>query len=126
MGSEMTPEQMLRVFHESKAVHGGYMPRWPTADPPDWIRDCRRALLAEEVRELDEALAERDIVKIADAIGDIAFVLVGTAVTYGIPFDAVLAEVYRSNMTKDNTPDEAKLVKGPGYEPPRIAGLLGL
>lgn len=114
MGSEMTPEQMLREFHESKAVHGGYMPRVPTADSPDWIRDLRRTLLVEEVRELDEALTERDIV------------LVGTAVTYGIPFDAVLAEVYRSNMTKDNTPDEAKLVKGPGYEPPRIAELLGL
>ncbi len=122
----LTPEEMLREFHQVKAVHGGYMPRWPTAAPPAWIRDLRAALLAEEVAELGEAIVARDIVKIADALADIVYVAVGTAVTYGIPFDAVFAEVHRSNMTKANAPDEAKLVKGPGYEPPRIAELLGL
>jgi hypothetical protein len=122
----MTPEQMLREFHRSKAVHGGYLPAYPVADPPDWIRDLRESLLTEERQELTDAIAERDIVKIADAVADIVFVAVGTAVTYGIPFDAVFAEVFRSNMTKTNSPAEAKLVKGPGYEPPRIATMLGL
>ena len=121
----MTPEQMLREFHKAKAVHGGLLPEQPTAGVPDWVRDLREALLAEEVGELTEAVTAGDVVKIADALGDIVFVAVGTAVTYGIPFDAVLAEVFRSNMTKVNTPAEAKLVKGPDYEPPRIAELLG-
>ena len=84
------------------------------------------ALLTEEVLELSEAVVAGDAVKIADALGDIVYVAVGTAVTYGIPFDAVLRAVHVSNMTKVNTPDEAKLVKGPGYVPPDIAGVLGL
>jgi predicted HAD superfamily Cof-like phosphohydrolase len=121
-----SPEQMLREFHASKAIHGGLMPERPTTDIPGPVRRCRQALLAEEVGELTEAILYGDITKIADALGDIVYVAVGTAVTYGIPFDAVLAEVHRSNMTKVNTPDEAKLAKGTGYEAPDIAGVLGI
>jgi len=119
-----TPEQMLRDFHASKRIHAGLMPERPTFDIPDWVRSLRRELLSEELRELGEADQAQDIVKVADAIADIVYVLVGTAVVHGIPFDAVFAEVHRSNMTKVNSPAEAKLVKGPGYEPPRIAELL--
>ena len=119
-----SPEQMLREFHASKAIHAGLMPETPTADIPQWVQELRMKLLDEETDELSEAVLARDIVKIADAIGDIAYVVAGTAVAYGIPFDAVFAEVHRSNMTKINTPDEAKLVKGPGYSPPRIAEIL--
>jgi predicted HAD superfamily Cof-like phosphohydrolase len=119
-----TPEQMLREFHASKAIHAGLMPPTPTADIPEWVRDLRTALLIEEVRELYDAAMCGDIVGIADGIADVVYVAVGTAIAYGIPFDAVFAEVHRSNMTKSNTPDEAKLVKGPGYEPPDIAAVL--
>jgi predicted HAD superfamily Cof-like phosphohydrolase len=122
----MTPEQMLREFHASKAIHGGLMPGRPTADIPDWVAQLRQDLLDEECGELREAVELGDIVKIADAVADIVYVAVGTAVVYGIPFDAVLREVHVSNMTKVNSPAEAKLVKGPGYEPPRIAALLGM
>jgi len=121
-----SPEQMLREFHASKAIHNGLMPKTPTAGIPDWVRDLRMALLDEEVEELREAIAEGDIVKIADALGDIEHVTRGTAVAYGIPSDAVFAEIFRSNMTKDNSPAEGKLVKGPGYEEPQIARVLGL
>jgi hypothetical protein len=121
-----TPEQMLREFHASKAIHGGLMPSGPTSAIPKWVRDLRMALLTEEVRELYDAAMADDIVKIADGIADIAYVVIGTAVAYGIPFDAVFAEVHRSNMTKVNTPEEGKLVKGPGYEPPDIAGILAI
>lgn len=120
-----TPEQMLREFHASKAIHGGLMPEQPTIGIPAWVQMLRMDLLDEEVSELHEAVEQGDIVKLADAIADITYVAVGTAVAYGIPFDAIFAEVHRSNMTKVNTPAEAKLVKGPGYEPPRIAEILG-
>lgn len=122
----MTPEQMLREFHGTKAIHNRWMPEGPTADVPGWIADLRETLLDEELDELRDALCDGDIVKIADGIADIVYVLVGTAVVYGIPFDAVLAEVHRSNMTKRNTPEESKLIKGPDYEPPDVAGVLGL
>jgi predicted HAD superfamily Cof-like phosphohydrolase len=126
MTDQPSPEQMLREFHSAKAIHGGLMPATPTADVPEWVRDLRIALLDEEVEELRAAMLAGDLVKIADGIADVQYVVTGTAVPYGIPSDAVLAEVHRSNMTKVNTPDEAKLVKGPGYEPPDIAGVLGL
>jgi predicted HAD superfamily Cof-like phosphohydrolase len=121
-----SPEQMLREFHASKAIHAGLMPSAPTADIPGWVRDLRMRLLDEEVEELRAAVAAGDIVAIADALGDIEHVTRGTAVAYGIPSDAVFAEIFRSNMTKDNSPAEGKLVKGPGYEPPRIAEILGV
>ncbi len=121
-----TPEQMLREFHATKAIHGGLMPERPTTDIPAWVRDLRMALLDEEVEELREAVAKGDIVAIADALGDIEHVTRGTAVAYGIPSDAVFAEIFRSNMTKDNSPAEGKLVKGPGYEPPRVAEILAI
>lgn len=126
MSTPSTPEQMLREFHSTKAIHGGLMPERPTTDIPDWVRDLRVALLAEEVGELVDAAMRGDIEKIADGIGDVIYVAAGTAVAYGIPLDAVLREIHRSNMTKVNTPAEAKLVKGPGYEPPDIEGVLGL
>lgn len=121
-----TPERMLREFHASKRIHDGLMPDKPTAWIPDWVRQLRWDLLTEEMEELGDADAAGDIVKFADAIADVVYVLVGTAVVHGIPFDAVFAEVHRSNMTKHNTPAEAKLVKGPDYEPPDIAGVLGI
>jgi hypothetical protein len=119
-----SPERMLREFHASKAIHSGLMPERPTTDIPQWVQVLRLALLDEEVAELREAVEAGNIVKIADAIGDIAYVVIGTAVAYGVPFDAVFAEVHRSNMTKTNTPAEAKLVKGPDYEPPQIGRVL--
>ena len=97
------------------------MPEQPAADIPDGYRCCESPARRGSQRTA-EAVQQGDIVKIADAIGDIAYVAVGTAVTYGIPFD----DIYRgsppaANMTKVNTPDEAKLVKGPDYQPPDIA-----
>ena len=125
-GMSVSLEQMLREFHAAKAIHGGLMPGRPTADAPAWVARLRWRLLTEELQELADAEAVGDIEKIADGIADCIYVLAGTAVVYGVPLDAVLAEVHRSNMTKSNTPDEGKLVKGPDYEPPDIAGVLGL
>jgi predicted HAD superfamily Cof-like phosphohydrolase len=119
-----SPEQMLREFHATLNVHGGLAPEAPTADVPDWVRDLRLTLLDEEVGELREAMLRGDIEKIADGIADIVYVAVGTAVPYGVPFDAVFREVHRSNMTKTNDPSLGKLVKGPGYEAPRIAEIV--
>ena len=120
-----TLEEMLREFHRGKVIHRGLMPRQPTFSIPGEVRSLRWALLREELRELREADQAQDIVKLADAIGDVIYVLAGTAVVHGIPLDDVLAEIHRSNMTKVNSPSEAKLVKGPGYEPPDLERVLG-
>lgn len=73
-----------------------------------------------------------DLVEVADALGDNDYVTAGAALEFGIPHDAVVSEIHRSNMTKtgeDGKPiynDAGKIMKGPNYEPPQIAAVLGL
>jgi predicted HAD superfamily Cof-like phosphohydrolase len=120
----MTVEQMVRYFHRALRVHGGLMPPSPTADVRDAVRDSRIELLLEEVGELEAALRAGDLVGIADGIADVVFVAYGTGVVYGLPVDRLVEEVWRSNMTKTNDRAAPKLVKGPGYESPRIRQIL--
>jgi hypothetical protein len=88
----MTPEQMARDFHEAAGLT---LPGAPTLDiGAEFVSDeVRQKILDEEVQELRDAIAAGDLVQIADALADIAYVVAGTAVTYGLPFDAILAEV---------------------------------
>lgn len=85
--------------------------------------DVRNQLIREEVNELVDATNAGDLVGIADALADIVYVAYGTAYTYGIDLDAVLAEVHRSNMSKEPGPT-GKAVKGKRYSPPDVAGVL--
>lgn len=72
----------------------------------------------------------RDPVEAADALADLCFVIAGMALTYGLPLDEVLAEVYRSNMSKldeNGNPiyrQDGKIMKSSLYEPPRIRRIL--
>jgi len=92
----------------------------------------RQSLIDEETGELRDAVAAGDIVAIADALADIVYVAYGTACVYGIDLDAVLDEVHASNMTKlgaDGLPirrPDGKVLKGPDYRPPDVAGVLGI
>jgi predicted HAD superfamily Cof-like phosphohydrolase len=90
------------------------------------------ALLKEEVKEFIDAAADADLGGIADALADIVCVVYGTAVTYGIDLDRVLAEVHRSNMSKldkSGKPlirNDGKVIKSDQYFPPDVAGVLKL
>lgn len=97
----------------------------PSADIPTSLRETRIELLREEFEdEYVPAARSGDLVQIADALADMAYVIFGTAVTYGIPLDRVLDEVHRSNMTKSPNPSGGKFLKGPSYSPPDIPGVL--
>lgn len=91
-------------------------------------RLIRAHLLCEELAEAIEGLAERDVVKLADGLGDLSYVTHGTAVAYGIPLDVVEREIHRSNMTKTvrdpSVTDPRLRNKGASYEPPRIKEIL--
>jgi len=116
-------------FHEA---FGLPVRRHPTPNIPADEAVLRQSLLDEEVDELRVAVEDRDVVAIADALADIVYIACGTAHAYGIDLDAVVAEVHRSNMTKlgaDGRPvyrADGKVLKGPSYESPRVAAVLGL
>ena len=82
----------------------------PTIPGPDRCA-LRVNLLAEEVKELQEAIEAKDIVEIADALCDIQYVLSGAILEFGLgdKFKALFDEVQRSNMSKTcKDMDEAK------------------
>lgn len=84
----------------------------------------RLAFIEEEVDELRQAVEFGDVTAAADALADIVYAVYGTAWRFGMPLDALVAEVHRSNMTKTPSPGDGKAIKGPGYSRPDIAGIL--
>ena len=73
-----------------------------------------------------------DLVEVADALGDMLYILCGTIIEHGLQdkIEEVFAEIQRSNMTKlgaDGKPiyrEDGKVMKGPNYSPPDLAGVL--
>jgi predicted HAD superfamily Cof-like phosphohydrolase len=104
----------------------------PSAEIDGCLAKLRVALLEEEVGEFVTASEKGDLIGVADALADIVYVAYGTALTYGIDLDAVLAEVHRSNMSKlgwDGKPlirDDGKVLKSDRYFRPDIAAVLAL
>lgn len=121
-----SPARLLNEFHRAFGLHHQDRP----GDPPEDVQDLRQRLLEEEVGELGEAVRSGDVVGIAHELADVVYVAYGTALTYGIDLDAVLAEVHRSNMTKldrDGRPvrrADGKVVRSDRYRPPDVAGVL--
>ena len=145
-----SPMELVLQFHRTYS-----MPIQPFTSPTlDYERlGMRMSLIAEEFAELmgavygpraraiiEEATAqavasdegERDVIESADALADLVYVIYGMALETGIDLAAVLAEVQRSNMSKlgaDGRPvyrEDGKVLKGPGYFPPDVAGVLGI
>lgn len=129
LGTKPTAFQLVAEFHRS---FGLPVRTLPSASITRAEADLRQAILDEEVEELRAAVAEGDVVGIADALADLVYVICGTAHCYGIDLDAAFEEVHRSNMTKldrDGKPiyrADGKVLKGPGYEPPDLRQALGL
>jgi predicted HAD superfamily Cof-like phosphohydrolase len=73
----------------------------PTIPSPERC-DLRVSLIAEELKELEVAIAEKDIVGVADALADIQYVLSGAVLEFGLgeKFRTLFDEVQRSNMSK--------------------------
>ena len=143
------PEALVRRFHR---LYG--LPI--RTDGPGLERESlhmRMSLIAEEFAELVGAVygagararveaaytravadddGERDTAAAADALADLVYVVYGMALETGIDLAAVLAEVQRSNMSKlgaDGRPvyrGDGKVLKGPDYFPPDVAGVLGI
>lgn len=97
--------------------------------PQETLRKLRRKLITEEFGEYVEAEEADDMTEVADALADMIYVIIGTALSYGIPIDAVFNEVHRSNMTKCvngkvQRRADGKILKPDTFEPPNISAIL--
>ena len=96
------------------------------------IIDLRFRLMEEENLEYLEAAKNNDIVEIADALGDILYILCGTILAHGLQHKIVevFNEIQRSNMSKldvNGKPvfrEDGKILKGPNYFKPKIKEIL--
>lgn len=115
-------QEKVAAFHDK---HGFANPEKPEMLTVDAGR-VRLKLILEEANEYFDAIAECDLVRVADAIADMAYVVLGTAVAHGIDLQPLFDEVHRSNMTKDAAPanEPNRPFKGPDFQQPRLAELL--
>ena len=92
----------------------------------DKINKLRLNLIREELDELKEAMNNKDLLEVADALTDILYVTYGAGHAFGINLDKCFEEVQNSNMSKldDNGKpiynEHGKVMKGPNYFKPDL------
>lgn len=104
----------------------------PTAEITKKVKDIRIKLIREEFDELIKAMEENDLVEIADALGDLLYVVIGTVLAYGLQYKMLMIfdEIHRSNMTKAGKDgkclmrEDGKILKPEWWEPPKIKEIL--
>lgn len=104
----------------------------PIADVGETKKYLRYNLMKEENEEYLDAVQNNDLVEIADALGDMMYILCGTIIEHGLQdkIEAVFDEIQRSNMSKlgeDGQPiyrEDGKVMKGPNYFKPDFSKLL--
>jgi predicted HAD superfamily Cof-like phosphohydrolase len=128
---EQMKKQLNHVekFHDTFGIPNEYA---PTATISNDLIDLRFKLMAEENEEYLEAAKNGDLVEVADALGDMMYILCGTILSHGMQhkIEEVFEEIQRSNMSKlgeDGKPiyrEDGKVLKGPNYFKPNIAKII--
>jgi len=116
-------------FHNAFGVD---MANQPTANLSKEINQLRYKLMAEENNEYLEAANNKDLVEVADALGDMLYILCGTILSHGMQdiIIDVFDEIQQSNMSKlgaDGKPiyrEDGKVMKGPNYRKPNLGQFL--
>ena len=96
----------------------------------DKINKLRLDLIKEELNELTEAMNNKDLLEVADALTDILYVTYGAGHAFGINLDKCFEEVQNSNMSKldeNGKPiynEHGKVMKGPNYFKPDLSKFL--
>ena len=91
------------------------------------INELRVSLIQEELDELKEAMNNKDLLEVADALTDLLYVTYGAGHAFGIDLDKCFNEVQNSNMSKlgkDGKPiynEIGKVMKGPNYFKPDLS-----
>ncbi len=121
----------VKLFH--KKFNIDYLNE-PKANIPEEIKELRFKLMEEENLEYLKATKENDLVEIADALGDMLYILCGTIISHGLQnkIEEIFQEIQSSNMSKlgdDGMPiyrEDGKVLKGPNYFKPDIRKILKL
>ncbi len=93
----------------------------------DKINKLRIDLIKEELDELNEAMKNKDLLEVADALTDILYVTYGAGHAFGIDLDKCFNEVQSSNMSKLDSNGkpiynaDGKVMKGPNYFKPDLS-----
>ena len=119
----------VKEFHISFGVGVNEEPK---ASLGETVNMLRYNLMKEENEEYLEAVQNNDIVEIADALGDMLYILCGTIISHGLQYkiEEVFDEIQRSNMSKldhDGKPiyrEDGKVMKGPNYFKPNFEEIL--
>ena len=112
----------VKIFMETF----GQIVRTKPEFPDRKTTQLRLDLIREELKELEEAINNKDLKEIADALTDILYVTYGAGYAYGIDLDKCFKEVQRANMSKlgkDGKPiynEKGKVMKGPNYTAPNL------
>ena len=121
----------VKTFHESFGINNENSPKSEIGKD---VIDLRYKLMKEENEEYLEAAQAGDLVEIADALGDMLYILCGTMLTHGLQgkIEEVYQEIQRSNMSKlgaDGKPiyrEDGKVMKGPNYFKPNFEKILAI
>ena len=117
--------ESVKKFHNTYKL--GYS-ETPIANLGNSKNKLRFSLMSEENEEYLEAANNDDIIEVADALGDMLYILCGTIIEHGMQniIEDVFDEIQRSNMSKlgeDGEPiyrDDGKVLKGPNYFKPNF------
>ena len=119
----MTNFQKVKTFMQTFGQDVKSSPAFST----DKINDLRYNLIKEELDELKQALDNKDLLEVADALTDILYVTYGAGIAFGIDLDKCFDQVQKSNMSKlgnDGRPiynKAGKVMKGPNYFKPDLS-----
>jgi len=119
----------VRTFHDAFQIKNNHS---PTAEVDDKTVLLRYKLMREENEEYLEAAQNGDLVEVADALGDMLYILCGTILSHGLQhkIGEVFEEIQRSNMSKldrDGKPiyrEDGKVMKSDLYFKPNIQKIL--
>jgi predicted HAD superfamily Cof-like phosphohydrolase len=121
-------QKQIGAVHEFHTAFGLGINTMPTGDLGEQRNKLRFNLMKEENEEYLEAVQNNDLIEIADALGDMLYILCGTIIEHGLQdkIEAVFDEIQRSNMSKlgeDGQPiyrEDGKVMKGPNYFKPNF------
>ena len=119
----MTNFQKVKTFMQKFGQEVKSKPSFST----EKINDLRYNLIKEELDELKQAMEDKDLLEVADALTDILYVTYGAGIAFGIDLDKCFEEVQNSNMSKlgqDGKPiynEAGKVMKGPYFFKPDLS-----